>query len=63
MKVYLYLNSNLIDILNRMIQNPLHDADAINVYHKPINPVQIMISLDYDTFVLLQDRKLIRFIV
>jgi hypothetical protein len=63
MKVYVYINSNLLDILNRMIKNPLHEADPIRVYHKSINPSQIMISLDYDTFILLQDNKLINFIV
>lgn len=63
MKVYVYINSNLMDILNRMIKNPLHEFDTIRVYQKPINPIQIMISLDYDTFILLQDNKLINFIV
>jgi hypothetical protein len=63
MKVYLYINSNLMDILNRMIKNPLHEFDTLRVYHEPVNPSQIMISLDYDTFILLQDNKLINFIV
>lgn len=60
MKVYVYININLLDVLNKMISNPLHHHDAIEIYSSTDSGEHIMIQLDYDTLILLQDQNLIK---
>lgn len=57
MKIHCYIYINHIDILNRVINNPLQDFNKITLYKEKDNENVIMVSLDYDTYIMLLDQN------
>lgn len=62
MKIYLYIYPNIIDILYRVINNPMQDFNKISLYKNKVNENSIMISLDYDTYIMLLDQNKIEIV-
>lgn len=62
MKIHCYIYSNQIDILNRVINNPLQDFNKITLYKEKGHENLIMISLDYDTYIMLLDQNKVEFV-
>lgn len=62
MKIHFYVYINQIDILNRIISNPLQDFNKMTVLSKDNGENVILISLDYDTYIMLLDQNKIEIV-
>jgi hypothetical protein len=57
MKLYLYINIEEIEVLHRVINNPMQDFNKISLFLEKNNKGMILVSLDYDTYINLIDQN------
>lgn len=62
MKLYLFVDLKNIDLLHKVINNPTQEFNKILIYMKKSYESQIMISFDYDTYIMLLDQNKIEIV-
>ena len=62
MKLYLFVDLKNVDLLYEVINNPLQDFNKILIYTEKSYESQIMVSFDYDTYIMLLDQNKIEIV-
>lgn len=62
MKLYLFVDLKSVDLLYEVINNPLQDFNKILIYTEKSYESQIMVSFDYDTYIMLLDQNKIEIV-